>query len=71
MDCPDVKVLRVVPVLWVNLAGLDLPVFPDLSVMPDPPVSLEPRENKVSPVRPAVPALPAASAAVTASVTLW
>lgn len=70
-ECRDVQVQRVVLGLWVNWAGLDHLVCPDLLVTPDPLASPDPPENKVSPVTPVVPALPAASAAVTASATLW
>lgn len=42
------QVLKVVLVLWANLAGLDLLVCQDPSVMADPLVSLDLLENKVS-----------------------
>lgn len=71
LECLDAQVLKVVLVLWVNLEGLDRPVCLDRSVTPDPPVSLDPLENKVYPVKSVVRALPALSAAVTASATLW
>lgn len=71
LDYLDVQVLRVVLVLWVNLAGLDLLVYPDPSVTADPPASLDLLENKVPLVQPVVPALLAVSVAVTASATLW
>lgn len=71
LACPDVLVLTVVPVASVNSAGPDQLVCPDSSVMLDLLASLDPLENKVSPVPSVVPALPAASAAVTASASLW
>lgn len=71
LDCLDVQVRRVVPVLWVNLAGLDLLVYLGPPVTPDPRVSLDPLENKVFLARSVVPAFPAASAAATASASLW
>lgn len=42
------QALKVVLVLWANLAGLDLLVSPALVVTLDPLVSLDPLENKVS-----------------------
>lgn len=42
-----VQVVKVVPVLWENLEGLDLLVCLDLSVTLDPPASLDPLESKV------------------------
>lgn len=71
LECPDVQVRRVVLVLWVSWAGLALLVCPDQSVTPDPPVSLEPLENRVSPVQSVVPVIPAVSAAASVSATLW
>lgn len=71
LECPDVQVLRVDPVLWVSLAGPDLLVCLDLSVTPDLLVSLDPLESKVPLVQPVVQVPPAAPAAVTASATLW
>lgn len=41
------QVLKVILVLWVNLAGLDLLVSLEPTVTQDPLVSLEPLENKV------------------------
>lgn len=67
----DVQVLKVVLVLWANLAGLDLLVCQDPSVMADPLVSLDLLENKVPLVQLDVPAPLAVSAAVTASDTRW
>lgn len=71
LACPDVQVRRVVLVPWVHLAGLDRPVCLDLLVTLDLLASLDPVENKVSPVQPVVPALPAPSDAATASATPW
>lgn len=71
LECLDVLVLKVVLVQWVNWVVLDLLGHLDLSVMLDPPVSLDHLENRVFPVQQVVPAFPAASAAVTASATPW
>lgn len=70
LECLDVQVLRVVPVLWVNLAGLDLLVCLEPLVTPDPLVSLDPLENKVPLVQPVVLVPLVVSAAVTVSATL-
>lgn len=71
LEGPDVQVLRVALVLWVSWAGLALLVCPDQSVTADPPVSLDPVENKVAPVQSVVPVLPEVSAAASVSATLW
>lgn len=70
-DSPDVQGLRVVPVLEVNWARLDLLVTPDLSVRPDPPVSPDPLENK-APLGPRVaPDPPGLWVVAQASDTPW
>lgn len=71
LDYLDVQVRRVAPALWANWAGLDLLVFLELLVTPDPLDSQDPLENKVFPVKPVFPALPAPSVAATASASLW
>lgn len=70
-DCLDVQDLKAAQALSASLAGLDLGVFQDLSVILDHPVSLELQENKVFLVKQAPLVLLAVLVVVLVSVSLW